>query len=297
MLQIERITVDYVENPVGITRMPGFSWILASDQRNTIQTSFRLEIALDREFSQKVYETEQETEKSVHHRFADFVMKPLTRYYWRVEASDNYGEKSGFSIPGSFVTGLMEQSDWKAEFISAESETDKDSSRGTYLRKHFMKRGKVKEAYVCATALGLYQLHLNGQRVGQDEMTPGWTSYHKHLCYQVYDVTEQLRESGTECCIGALVGAGYYKGEMGFLHLRNYYGTRTGFLCQLKIVYEDGITEEICTDESWQGKDSPILFSEIYDGEIYDARLETGDWCDPVLSKEHFAEGNTGKRM
>jgi len=117
-------------------------------------------------------------------------------------------------------------------------------------------------------------------------MTPGWTSYHKHLCYQVYDVTGQLRESEDSCCIGALVGAGYYKGEMGFLHLRNYYGTRTAFLCQLRIIYEDGAVEEICTDESWQGLDSPVLFAEIYDGEIYDARLETEDWCMPVLPEE-----------
>ncbi len=281
MLRIERITVDYTENPEGIAGTPGFSWILASDRRNTVQVFYHLEIALDREFTQKVYEREEKTEKSIHHRYQDFPMQSLTRYYWRVEVSDNHGEKSGFCAPGSFVTGLMEPGEWKAEFVSAETEADKDNSKGTYLRKQFAKKGKVREAYVCATALGLYQLYLNGRRVGQDEMTPGWTSYHKHLCYQVYDVTGQLQEPGTECCIGALVGAGYYKGEMGFLHLRNYYGTRTGFLCQLRIVYEDGSREEVCTDESWQGRDSPILFSEIYDGEIYDARLETEGWCSP----------------
>lgn len=281
MLRIERITVDYTEHPEGVTGRPEFSWILTSDQRNTVQDSYHLEIALDEDFDQKVYETEEKTEKSIHHRYEGFSMRSLTRYYWRVEVKDNHGEKSGFCVPGSFVTGLLKPEEWKAEFVSAESESDQDSSKGTYLRKRFAKRGKVREAYVCVTALGLYQLYLNGRRIGQDEMTPGWTSYHKHLCYQVYDVTGPLRESGTECCIGALVGAGYYKGEMGFLHLRNYYGTRTGLLCQLRIVYVDGSMEEIRTDESWQGHDSPVLFSEIYDGEVYDARLEVEDWCSP----------------
>lgn len=281
MLRIGKIKVDHVEDPVGITRTPGFSWTLDSDRRDTVQVSFRLEIALDEDFSRVVYVAEEETRRSVHHRFADFRMESLTRYYWRVEVSDNHGETSGFCAPGSFVTGLIKQEEWKAEFISAESEEDRENSKGTCLRKPFVKRGKVREAYVCATALGLYQLYLNGERVGQDEMTPGWTSYHKHLCYQVYDVTEQLQGSEKECCLGALVGAGYYKGEMGFLHLRNYYGTRTAFLCQLRITYEDGSIEEICTDTSWQGLESPILFSEIYDGEIYDARLETEGWCGP----------------
>ncbi|MCM1064508.1 MAG: glycoside hydrolase family 78 protein [Eubacterium sp.] len=291
MLHIEKITVDHTQDPVGVTGTPGFAWILSSDRRSTMQASYRLEIALDEEFSRKVFEIEEETERSVHHRYADFLLQSLTRYYWRVEVMDNHGEKSGFCAPGSFVTGLMGQGEWKAEFISAESEADKDNSRGTYLRKQFAKKGKVREAYVCSTALGLYQLYLNGTRIGQDEMTPGWTSYHKHLCYQVYDVTEQLQGSEPECCLGALLGAGWYKGEMGFLHLRNYYGTRTGLLCQLRIVYEDGSVEEICSDESWQGKDSPVLFSEIYDGEIYDARLETEGWCSPGIPQNRFGAG------
>ena len=282
MLRIEKITVDYTENPVGITRRPRFSWVMASDHRNTIQVSYHLEIASDPLFSRKVLEVTKETDRSVHERFEDFSMESLTRYYWRVEITDNHGERSGFCAPGSFVTGLLGQEEWKGEFVSAETEEDKDNSKGTYLRKQFGKRGKVKEAYVCATALGLYQLYINGQRIGQDEMTPGWTSYQKHLCCQVYDVTKQLREAEAECCIGALVGAGYYKGEMGFLHTRNNYGTRTALLCQLRIYYEDGSMEEICTDESWQGLDSPVLFSEIYDGEIYDARMEREDWCRPV---------------
>ncbi len=282
MLRIEKITVDNTENPVGVTGTPAFSWVLSSDRRDTLQAAWHLEIALDRQFTRKVYEASEESGDSVCHRFGDFTMRSLTRYYWRVEAADNHGERSGFCEPGYFVTGILEQGEWKAEFITAETEADKDNSGGTWLWKQFGLKGKVREAYVCATALGLYQLYLDGVRVGQDELTPGWTSYHKHLCCQVYDVTEHLRKHGETCRISALVGAGYYKGEMGILHLRNNYGTRTGFLCQLRILYEDGSVEEIGTEESWQGSDSPILFSEIYDGEIYDARLEGKERPRPV---------------
>ena len=283
MLRVERITVDYAENPVGITKAPRFTWILDSDKRDTVQKSYHLEIALDQEFSRKVWEVAEEAETSVCHKFQGISLQSLTKYYWRVKVADNHGEESDFSAAGSFVTGLADYREWKAEFISAETEADRDSSKGTYLRRQFLKQGQVKEAYVCATALGLYQLFLNGERIGQDEMTPGWTSYHKHLCYQVYDVTKQLQVAGHEFCVGALVGAGYYKGEMGFLHLRNNYGTRTAFLCQLRIYYEDGSSQDLCTDIDWQGIDSPILFSEIYDGEIYDAGLETEDWCSPGM--------------
>lgn len=281
MLRIERITVDYAENPVGITKEPKFSWVLDSDKRKTVQTSYHIDIAMDRDFSTKIYEITEASERSVFHTFS-FPLQSLTKYYWRVKVTDNHGEESDFSAVGSFVTGLLDHREWKAEFISAETEADRDNSKGTYLRNRFPKRGRVKEAYICATALGLYQLYINGERIGQDEMTPGWTSYHKHLCYQVYDVTRQMQSSEQEFCVGALVGAGYYKGEMGFLHLRGNYGTRTGFLCQMRIYYEDGSVQDICTNEDWQGMDSPILFSEIYDGEIYDAAMETEDWCRPA---------------
>lgn len=98
MLRIERITVDYTEDPAGVTRTPAFSWVLASDRRSTMQVSYHLEIALDKEFSHIVYEIREESECSVHHRFEDFSMRSLARYYWRVEVLDNHGEES-LSIP------------------------------------------------------------------------------------------------------------------------------------------------------------------------------------------------------
>jgi len=288
MLEIQKVTVDTVENPVGVTGNPAFSWILLSDRRDTVQVSYTLELAEDETFQIKVYAVEEQTDCSIHHRFQGLTLKSLTKYYWRVRVRDNHGQDSGYCAPAFFVTGLMDSGEWKAEFITAETPENKDNSKGTYVRTCFKKQGQVKSAYVCVTALGLYQLYFNGERVGGDEMTPGWTSYHKHLCYQTYDMTGKLREAGDDCCIGALLGAGFYKGKMGFLHIRNNYGDRTALLCQLHIRYEDGSVQEICTGEDWLGADSPVIFSEIYDGEIYDARMERKDWCRPEGKKDGF---------
>lgn len=170
----------------------------------------------------------------------------------------------------------MDNSEWKAEFVSAEEEADKDNSKGTYVRRTFALKGKVKEAYASTTALGLYNFYINGRKVGNDELTPGWTSYCKHLCYQTYDVTEYLNEGDN--AMGAILGAGWYKGKMGFLEVRNNYGTRTAFLAQMTVRYENGTEEVFVTDESWTGADAPIVFAEIYDGEIYDASMEIPGW-------------------
>ena len=125
---------------------------------------------------------------------------------------------------------------------------------------------------------GTVQFLYKWKKVGTDELTPGWTSYLKHLCYQTYDVTNYLREG--ENAAGAILGAGWYKGKMGFLGLRNNYGTRTAFLAQIVIRYEDGTEEILVTDQSWTGTDAPVVFAEIYDGEIYDASLEIPGWSD-----------------
>lgn len=278
MLKIEKTTVEYTKNPVGISKVPRFSWILNSDNRNTIQESYEIQIATDETFCHVVFSRQEKVKKSLHHKFLDFTMKSLQKYYWRVKVTDNHGESSEFSEAATFVTAFLSSKEWTAEFISAEMPKDADNSKGTYVRKEFVTDKKIDHAYVCTTALGLYQLSINDKKVGTDEMTPGWTSYHKHLLYQMYDVTEYMNKERKEQCVCALLGAGFYKGKMGFLGLRNNYGDRTALLCQLHIFYTDGSSDVVVSDDTWQGADAPILFSEIYDGEIYDARKEINDW-------------------
>lgn len=288
MLKVSEITIEYLRNPVGLDGRPWFGWILCSDKKNVNQEAYRLEIARDEDFETIVYESGWvKSRESIHVEAAGFCPASCKKYFVRVQVYDGE-EESSFSEPALFVTAVLEQDQWKAKFITAEGSEDKDSSGSTYLRKEIEVSGEVQEAYACTTALGLYHFYINGHKVGLDEMAPGWTSYKKHLCYQTYEVTDLLKQGAN--ALGAMVGAGWYKGKMGFLHLRNNYGDQASFLMQMVIRYRDGREETFFTEESWLGHQAPVTFSEIYDGEIYDAGLEIEDWNCPG----HCADGWKG---
>jgi alpha-L-rhamnosidase len=147
----------------------------------------------------------------------------------------------------------------------------------TLVRKEFPLRKPIRSARAYVTALGTYRLHINGRRVGSDILTPDWTDYRKRVLYQTYDVTSHL-QNGTNA-IAAMVGDGWYSSGLGFALERNIFGPPPNrFLCQLHVDYEDGSGETIVTDGTWKSAVGPILRSEIYAGETYDARREPSGW-------------------
>lgn len=278
MLKVQTIHMDYQKNPIGVDGIPQFGWEILCDKRNMVQQSYWLQIAKDQKFLEVIYDSGKvDSGESAHVIVEGVQLNSAKTYYVRVRISDGQ-EQSPWSSTASFTTALLGKGEWKAAFVSAENEDSyKEMSKGTYVRGEFFIRDKVKEAYAYTTALGLYEFCLNGEKVGQDEMAPGWTSYKKHLLYQTYVVTDYLREG---CNIaGAMVGAGWYKGTMGLTMARNNYGNQTAFAMQLVVCYEDGSRETICTDESWFGTDAPVVFAEIYHGEVYDASLEISGWA------------------
>ena len=285
MVTISRLRMDYLDHPVGVDAMPQFGWVMESDGTCVMQQAYQLQIGTDAGFCELIYDSgKTESDESAHVDVRGVELCSCTRYYVRAKVwvtgsfADGLEAESPWSEPASFVTALL-QNEWEADFISAETKADKTNSKGTYVRKTFSVEKEVKEAYICSTALGLYHLYLNGEPVGDDQMAPGWTSYHKHLCYQTCDVTAQLKQGKN--AVGAHLGAGWFKGMMGFVHERNNYGDQTALLLQLVIRYTDGSVQTVVSDESWIGCNSPVTFSEIYDGERYDARLEQDDWCEP----------------
>ena len=278
MLEVRKMKIDHQTDPAGVSGMPQFGWEIASDRRNVVQKTYRLQIAGDRAFENVLYDSGAvESRESASVRPEGDFLRGAEKYYARVQVSDGT-ETSAWSGPSCFITAL-EEGEWKAPFVSAENDDAyKECSKGTYVRGTFRVKGMVREAYAYTTALGLYNFFLNGEKVGEDEMTPGWTSYRKNLLYQTYDVTELLREG--ENAAGAMLAAGWYKGVMGLTKARNNYGDQTAFAMQLVIRYEDGSEETVCTGGDWSGCDSPVVFSEIYDGETYDARLEIPGWAE-----------------
>jgi len=200
----------------------------------------------------------------------------------RVWGSD--GSASPWSEPAALEAGLLELSDWTARFVGPPPDEDASEMQPCPMLRHeFTVRGGVERARLYVTALGVYEAEINGVRVGDHVLAPGWTSYHHRLRYQTFDVAPLLREGVN--AIGAILGDGWFRGRVGFGGgRRNIYGHDLALLAQLEITYADGSVQVVATDESWRSGTGPLLASGIYEGETYDARLERDGWSGPGYS-------------
>ena len=201
--------------------------------------------------------------------------------------------KAGSEQTGNSWTGqTFDDSSWPAAAVVAEIGqeplgTPWPAQPVDLLRKTFSVAKVVRSARIYSTALGTYQLYLNGQRVGNDVLAPGWTDYRKRVVYQVYDVTAQVRQGGN--AVGAILGGGWYADGLGWLQTRYNFGPPpVRLLVQLEVEYADSSRDSILSDESWKAKPSPITSSEIYNGENYDARLEQTGWDQASFSDSRW---------
>lgn len=276
MISIYDLRCEYKKNPIGIDVMrPRLSWKLKSEERNIMQTSYEIQVSVNKDFSYLLWNSNKvQSNNSIHIEYGGSALKSNTRYFYRVKVWDNNGSESDWSETSFWETAFIDSSEWRGEFIGAEAPAEETVS--PMLRKSFELSSKVKEARIYATSLGLYELYLNGVRVSDWLFTPGWTSYNNRLQYQTYDVTALVRQG--QNAVGAILGNGWYKGDLAWKNQRNTYGCERALLMELHVCYENGKREVICSDESWRSASSPILMSEIYHGEIYDGRLEQQGW-------------------
>ena len=197
---------------------------------------------------------------------------------WRVTFRDEAGRDSGWSEAATFEVGLLSASDWKAKWIRPAAESDPNKEPVACLRRVFAVTKSIARARLHVTARGVFELELNGRRIGNDHFANGFTSYKKRIDTLTYDVTPLLR-SGDNVLMG-LLGSGWYGGRFPFAAKKaGPYGTDTALLAQLEIVFSDGSVETIASDEAWEGTfTGPIVSSSFYDGETYDARRKLSDW-------------------
>lgn len=280
MLSVASLTCEHLVDPVGVSRSPRFSWQLEAAGRGVMQRSRHIQLALDEGFSRLVWDSgEIFCDASILVSYDGPPLAYRTRCWWRVKISDDKGRVSAWSKPATFVTALEE---WAAPFVSAEGSDAGASSAGTLVRGEVSLGSGIKAAFISATALGVYHLHLNGSRVCDWAMTPGWTEYGSRLLYQMHDVTALVREGRNS--IGAMLGVGWYKGNLaGWLKRRNIYGSQTAFSMELTVQYDDGTVETHMTGDDWRSSDSPVKYSEIYNGEKYDAQCEIAGWDMPGI--------------
>ena len=256
------IRTEYRKDPIGLAiKQPRFSWKIESDVKNTRQTQYRITVKTSDVIAWDSGRVS--SEQSVLIPYEGEPLQEETRYQVTVEVEDNHGNRA--EEEASFETGIFSGEHFAAKMITHDFPKEETACPCFYQK--ISVKGPVKRAVACATAWGVYEMRINGRRVGEDHMTPGWTSYHHRLQYQTYDVTELLQP---ESCVEMIVGNGWYKGIFGFLCQPDHYGDKVGAFAELHIFYEDGTKEIVATDESWKVRTGEIRYSEIYMGETID---------------------------
>jgi alpha-L-rhamnosidase len=277
-VNVQTLLTENLHNPISIDAAnPRFSWQIAENRRNVMQSAYQVRVGTGSTRFNLWNSGKVKSDQSVYVPYGGEALKSGQKYYWEVKVWDDKGKASAWSQPASWQMGLLNAADWKAEWITPGFKEDSLKRPSPLFRKQFRVEKKVLSAMAYITAHGLYEAQINGQRVGDAYLTPGWTSYNKRLQYQVYDVTQLLQQGGN--AIGVTVGNGWYRGYFGYDPTPNLYGKDIALLFQLQITYTDGSTAIIASDGSWKSSTGEIRSSEIYYGETDDHRKEQKGWA------------------
>lgn len=282
-LQVAGLRCEYLENPPAVDALqPRLSWALADGGRGQKQTAYRILVAstlerLRRDEADLWDSGKVGSDSSTHVRYAGRPLTSRQQCWWKVRAWDRDGRPTAWSSPAFWEMGLLSDGDWKAKWIGSGNPDDARRRSAPMLRRGFTAGKEIRRATAYVCGLGLFELHLNGQKVSDHVMDPPLSEYDKTVYYVAFDVTPLVRRGGNS--IGVILGNGrYFFDREKFLEPVRSYGP-CKLLLQLHIDYADGSTDRIVSDESWKlNLDGPIRANNEYDGETYDARVEADGW-------------------
>lgn len=288
-----QLTCEQTVDPLGIDRTrPAFGWQLRSAERGQFQTAFEM-IVGDREEQVRrgtgnVWQTgRREAAENVAILFDGKPLRSFTRYYWRVRVYDRNGKASEWSPVAWFETAMLSAADWMAQWIS-DGKPLPGTDAGFYqddpmpvFKKAMTVTKPVKAARLYIAGAGYFEAYLNGEKIGTDWLSPGWTNFDKRILYRVYDITATLRQGRNTA--GVMLGNGWYNPLpmkfWGVYNLRNVLATgRPVVKAQIRITYADGTTETIFTDDRWKWKAGPVIRNSVYLGETFDGRADLKNW-------------------
>jgi alpha-L-rhamnosidase len=279
-LAVYELRCEYATDPMGIdVSAPRLFWKLRGDAGGARQTAYQIlvgssagSLASDKG---DLWDTGRvESDETTHIRYAGKALGSSQRAHWKVRVWDGAGRASAWSTPSSWTMGIVAPTDWHARWIA-----DRASAESPLLRREFEVKAGLTRATIHVSGLGQYELTLNGRKVGDDLLSPGWTKYDKTALYDTRDVTALVHEGSN--AIGLVLGNGMYLVKGGrYTKFTGSFG-RLMAIAQLHLEYADGTTELIGTDTRWRTSPGPITFSCVYGGEDYDARAEPRDWNMP----------------
>lgn len=254
------------------------AWTLGASVRGARQDAYQVRLGTEPGSTNTWDSGKVRSDRQIDVRLpAALRLQPATRYHWQVRAWDRHGRPGPWSAPAWFETGLLSAADWQgAQWIGAPFDAV-DQPR-PLLRGTLRLSQPVRQARLYATALGVYQLWLNGRPVGDQFLAPGWTDYRQRLQVQTYDVTDMLRSGAN--VIGAALADGWFRGKVG-MGWQAVYGQQLALKARLRVTYADGSTQDFGTDAQWRSLPGPYVRADLQDGEQYDARRLPDGWAEP----------------
>ncbi len=283
-LNVIDLRCEHLDNPLGLDEpRPRLSWRLADPRPGARQTAYQLAAASRPDLLEQKPDL-WDSGKVASNQSLDILWKggrlgSRRQVFWRVRAWDHTGAVSCWSETAAFSMGLLRPADWSAEWIGRPLERKAAGRPCPFLRRAFTLAKPVTRACLYVTARGLFEIHLNGRRVGRDYFTPGWTDYRKRIQYLAYDVTGYVH-SGANVA-GAILADGWYAGHLTWNNTPFFYGDQLSLLFQLEVDTADGAREVIASGPDWKTAFGPLLQASLYHGETCDARRELPGWSAP----------------
>ena len=313
-LQLDRLTCENLINPLGIDeKQPRFGWSMTSAQQNQFQSAYEILVSDNSSKLEKLQGTVWSSGKVINNQqlqipYQGKELLPQTRYFWRVRVYDQDNKVSGWSRINWFETGMLGTENWTAKWISdgrQQPARDEDYYKDDPMplfRKEFNVAKKVLSARLYISGLGYYEAYINGQRVGDHQLDPGFTTYREEVLYTTFDVTKYMKQGNNVA--GMMLGNGWFNPLpmrlFGRIDLRKYQETgRPCVKAEVHVKFNDGSTSIIATDGSWLTAPGPVVRNNVYLGEVYDARLEVAHWnemqTDAKWSNASIVKGPAGK--
>jgi alpha-L-rhamnosidase len=288
--KLQDLKCEYLTNPLGIDAIhPRLTWVLNDGRQGARQTAYQIIVGTDSVALTtgvaNAWKSAKVPSSAQLVVYKGGALKPYTKYFWRVSVWDAAGKVTIAAI-NNFETGLIEKSNWKGTWIS--DNRDREYKPAPYFRNVYDLTKKVKLARAYIAVGGLYELYINGEKIGNHRMDPMYTRFDRRTLYVTYDVTRQLQTGKN--AIGVILGNGWYNHQSTAVwdFHRAPWRNRPTFCLDVRVTYEDGTTETLSSDRSWKTSGGPIVFNSIYTAEHYDARLEQAGW-----NTADFTEGRS----